>query len=504
MKRILTVIALLVTLCVSAFAQETLKVLAIGNSFSEDAVEYELHPIAKGAGVKMIIGNMYISGCTIETHVANMKQNKADYSYRKIGVDGKKKTTEKYTLAQALKDEKWDIITVQQASGLSGMLESYAELPELTSWIRENAPQAEIVFHQTWAYAKDATHPQFVNYENNQSKMQSAIKYASVKGARQARIARIIPCLDAIQTARGGNPETSITRDGYHLSPRFGRYVAAGTWFEYLTGKRLAESTYRPKDVTDKELQSAQMAVQRAIYGWVPVGKNEPKVLTPQTEKGIYEGHKNYGKSIAVFGGSLSVNVESNSAKQIWANDLHSVVTTYGVGGAGFAKGQGYDLQRQVDEAGVHDIYILWASTNDYTNSQEVGSWTDYTAIDGYDEFARYSQCGGINYCVKTLLEKNPKAEIYFFTSFRFFSMEPGHNPFSTQSNATGNNFAAYVKGQKDCCEYFCIPVLDQFNLQGINEYNYKQYYKNDSLHMTDDGYLKVGKIQSAFLADGK
>ena len=83
-----------------------------------------------------------------------------------------------------------------------------------------------------------------------------------------------------------------------------------------------------------------------------------------------YKGHKNYGKTIAVFGGSLSVNKESDAAKQLWANLLNAEVTTYGVGGAGFSSQQGYTLQQQVEDAGVYDVYVLWASTNDYTNSR--------------------------------------------------------------------------------------------------------------------------------------
>lgn len=232
--------------------------------------------------------------------------------------------------------------------------------------------------------------------------------------------------------------------------------------------------------------------------------KSDSRTLTPRTRTGMYKGHKNYGKSIAVFGGSLSVNKESNAAKQIWADQLHATVTTYGVGGAGFSKDQGHSLQQQVREAGVHDVYVLWASTNDFTNSRPVGSWSDYTSVDGYDESKLDTQCGGINYCVKTLLEKNPEAEIYFFTSFRFFSKEAGYNPFSTNGNATGHNFSDYVTGQKDCCNHLSIPVFDQFQLLGVNEYNFQLYYVGDKLHLKEDGYRKIGPAQAAFLADGK
>lgn len=217
-----------------------------------------------------------------------------------------------------------------------------------------------------------------------------------------------------------------------------------------------------------------------------------------------YRMSRNYGKSIAVFGGSLSVNKESDAAKQMWADLLGATVDTYGVGGAGFSNLQGYTLQKQVDMAGVYDIYILWASTNDFVNSRECGSWKDYTEADGFDESRLSTQCGGINYCIKKLMEKNPHAEIYFFTGFRFFSMEAGHNPFSEETNETGLNFAAYVQAQKDCCAHYGISVLDQFNIQGINEFNCELYYMPDRLHLTEEGYRRLGPLQADFLANGR
>lgn len=222
------------------------------------------------------------------------------------------------------------------------------------------------------------------------------------------------------------------------------------------------------------------------------------------TKTSPYKSAKNFGKTIAVFGGSLSVLKESDEAKQMWADLLGATVDTYGVSGAGFSKDQGYTLQRQVDMAGVYDIYILWASTNDFNGNRECGTWKDYTAADGFDESRLSTQCGGINYCIKKLMEKNPEAEIYFFTGFRFFSKESGYNPFSEETNATGLNFADYVRAQKDCCAHYGISVLDQFNIQGINEFNHSLFYKPDNLHLTEEGYRRLGPLQVDFLANGR
>ena len=178
-------------------------------------------------------------------------------------------------------------------------------------------------------------------------------------------------------------------------------------------------------------------------------------------------------------------------------------MVTYGVGGAGFSRDQGYTIQRQVDSAGIFDIYVLWASTNDFNGVRECGTWKDYTEFDGYDPEKLSTQCGGINYCIKAILEKNPRAEIYFFTSFRFFGVDSGNNPFSTETNATGKSFSDYVQGQKDCCLHYGIPFLDQFNLQGINRFNVDEFYLKDHLHMKEEGYRRIGPVQAAFLANG-
>ena len=249
---------------------------------------------------------------------------------------------------------------------------------------------------------------------------------------------------------------------------------------------------------------AALVALSALAQGWAPDPAAHTLKPNPKAAKhSPYKASKNYGKRIAVFGGSLSVHKESDAAKQIWADLLNAEVVTYGVGGAGFAREQGYTLQKQVEEAGVFDIYVLWASTNDYNGQKECGTWKDYTALDGYDESKLNTQCGGINYCIKTLLEKNPDAEIYFFTSLRFFNNEAGNNPFSEKPNKTGKTFADYVQGQKDCCAYYGIPVLDQFNLQGINKFNVSKYYLEDRLHMKEEGYRKIGPVQAAFLANG-
>lgn len=53
----------------SVCAAKTVRILAIGNSFSQDAVEQYLHELAEAEGISTIIGNMFIGGCSLERHV---------------------------------------------------------------------------------------------------------------------------------------------------------------------------------------------------------------------------------------------------------------------------------------------------------------------------------------------------------------------------------------------------------------------------------------------------
>ncbi|MFX0556154.1 SGNH/GDSL hydrolase family protein [Maribacter sp. CXY002] len=202
----------------------------------------------------------------------------------------------------------------------------------------------------------------------------------------------------------------------------------------------------------------------------------------------------NYGKSVAVFGGSVSVIPESDSAKILWEKHLGMTITNYGVPGAGFSSLQGKSLQEQVDEAGLFDIYILWASTNDYTNKREIGSYTDYTEFDDYDEEKRTTQAGGMNYCIKKIYEINPHAIIYFFTSSKAFNDRGAYDPFYEQG------MVQYVDMQKMVCQLHGIPFLDQFTLGGYTIFNKDLYYR-DPIHMNALGYKKLGELQVSFLA---
>jgi len=249
----------------SAAPKEPIKVLAIGNSFSVDAMEQELHSVFEGCGDQILIGNLYIGGCSIETHVMNMRGDLPNYSYRRISLEGERTVREGAKLSEAIKDEQWDVVTVQQASHFSGQPETYVLLPELVAWIHENAPQAKIYFHETWAYSPTSSHGGFVNYGRDQMTMFNAILAAVKPAVEDNNLDAVIPSGTAIQNARTTSLGDDLTRDGFHLDYRIGRYIASCTWYEVLTGRSVTRCKYVPKDVKKAEAKLAQKSAHAAV-----------------------------------------------------------------------------------------------------------------------------------------------------------------------------------------------------------------------------------------------
>lgn len=242
------------------------RILAIGNSFSQDAVEQYLYELFDADGQKVIIGNLYIGGCRLDTHHSNMQSGAARYAYRKV-VDGVKTETPNVSLLTGLKDEDWDFVSIQQASGSSGQYDTYTPyLPELLKYIQDNVKSPKLMFHQTWAYASSSDHGEFPKYDSNQMTMYNAIMSAVSSAMKDnPSISVLIPSGTAIQNARTSYLGDSFNRDGYHLETTYGRYTAACTWYESISGKSVVGNTYAPSTVDETEKAVAQNAAHLAV-----------------------------------------------------------------------------------------------------------------------------------------------------------------------------------------------------------------------------------------------
>lgn len=243
------------------------RILAIGNSFSVDALENHFYELATAAGKKVIVGNMYIGGCSLEKHLNNSKQNKAAYTYYKRGLDGINVKKKGVTLEAALTDEEWDFVSFQQKSGISGIYETWEEsLPALLEYVKSMVSDDTVMMiHQTWAYAEDSTHKDFKNYDNDQMKMYGSIIDAVKRVSKLSGIKLVIPSGTAVQNARTTSLKKVMTRDGYHLHKTYGRYVAACVWLEKVLGVNSVGNTYRPEMMSPEQQRLAQIAAHKAV-----------------------------------------------------------------------------------------------------------------------------------------------------------------------------------------------------------------------------------------------
>ena len=267
-KIVVICMCILLLLAGGVYAQQkTVRILAIGNSFSQDAVEQYLHELAEAEGISTIIGNMFIGGCSLERHVKNARDNAPAYAYRKIGTDGKKREKGQMSLETVLADEDWDYVSLQQASPFSGMYETYeASLPELIEYVKARLPKkTKLMLHQTWAYASTSRHSGFKNYNCNQLTMYQAIADAVKKAAKANKIKIVIPSGTAIQNARTSFIGDHLNRDGYHLDVKIGRYTAACTWFERIFKHNVVGNPYTPEGLDEARKAVAQKAAHAAV-----------------------------------------------------------------------------------------------------------------------------------------------------------------------------------------------------------------------------------------------
>ena len=250
-----------------------MKILSIGNSFSVNA-HRGLYPLAVENGVDLYLGNLFIGGCSLQTHWKNYTENADAYRYY---VNGEKEWIP-MSITEALALDTWDVVTLQQASRFSGVPQSYIPyLTDLAEVVRTAQPQAKLYFHQTWAYEVDFNTRYeldwFKAYNNNQMEMFRRIKDASEMASKLIG-AEMFPVGTVIQTLRQEMPEfdypnggMSLTSDKLHLSSTYGEFAAGATWLYKLFGRPIAVEGMAKCDMDTALLERIVEVVKRTVDG---------------------------------------------------------------------------------------------------------------------------------------------------------------------------------------------------------------------------------------------
>lgn len=254
---------------------EVVKILAIGNSFSADAVEQELWGLFNAAGQKVIIGDMYIGGCPLADHAANVTSDAAAYSYRKIGVDGALVKTSSVKLSTAFADEDWTFISVQEGAGYHGFYNTtyngvtHSMEPALTTLItaiQKACPKAKLVYHAPWTAAKNYTGTKFSYYGFNEPKMYEMICTATKEVlAAHPEFELFMNSFDAVDNARSSYFGDTMNRDGWHMNYTTGRYTVGCLWFEKIMGVSVVGNSYYPSTISEKDAFVCQTAAHEAV-----------------------------------------------------------------------------------------------------------------------------------------------------------------------------------------------------------------------------------------------
>ena len=305
LARIFTVAVLLLVLAFPMTAKE-LKVLMIGNSFSICVGRNLPQIVAADPDNKLILTSAFIGGCTFERHYNNLVKAEANpqHSPYRITVwdsaaeNEKKQISEKKgNINELLKNNQYDIITIQQGSQKSFNFAAYEPFAgDIIKYIRKYQKNAEIVVHQTWSYRSDSK--RFPALIEDQNIMYGKLKEAYGQLAEKYKF-RVIPMGDAVQAYRAAAPvkfavattqvvypklpsdagdvvgkfawrvdrktkQRTLGTDSHHLNNR-GEYMQAVLWYMFLFNAPVEKVKFIPKDIPAGEATLLLKSAAKAL-----------------------------------------------------------------------------------------------------------------------------------------------------------------------------------------------------------------------------------------------
>ena len=288
-----------------------LKVLMIGNSFTASVLR-ETPSLAKAAGLKLDIVQCGIGGCPLDKHWSNVEKA-GDKDFKPYGIspsfasDPNRSFPKAANVTDMLVAEKWDIVTIQQASVKSAFYETYQPYADnLIAKIRELAPQAEIVVQETWSYSPYER--RLAQWKMTPKDMYEALRKAYAQLAGKHKL-RMIPTGDAVQLFRERLPvkygalltgdeiaaikqpatidfhgdvtgssawkkgrkgkqkdwdEVKLRPDFSHLNAR-GHYLQACVWAGFLFGVDPTTFSYRPESLSEADAKLMRECARDAL-----------------------------------------------------------------------------------------------------------------------------------------------------------------------------------------------------------------------------------------------
>ena len=233
-----------------------MRVLSIGNSFSDDAQRY-LRLIAKDEGVEIETLNLCIGGCSLKRHAENIKVGNREYLFH---YNGDMYREDLVTIEEGISMREWDIVTLQQVSTDSFIEESfYPYIHEVVDYVREKLPMAKIYLHMTWAYEHGCPRVYEVTGGHDAEYMLDGIRRAYLRAKREIGADGIIPSGELMELLYQ-NGASKIYRDTFHASLGLARYALGLLWFKLFTGKSVINNGF---DDLDEPVSQGDLEIAR-------------------------------------------------------------------------------------------------------------------------------------------------------------------------------------------------------------------------------------------------
>lgn len=249
-----------------------LRVLLIGNSYSEDTTQY-LSAIASGFTFDEVDFYVLSQGSSSLNHHYNNSLSGAGKYYLKHSENGELVGKgSSYSLEYGIKFMDWDYITLQQVSGKSGQADSYnSDLTNLVSYVKKTAtnPNVKLIWNMTWAYASNHSGISSNGYGTQVGMYNAICNAVQQKVVTNADFVTVSAVGTAIQNARTSSLGDTLNRDSTHLTYSTGRYIASLTLFCTITGYSVDDVSYAPTSgqyaMTETEISIAKESVKNAI-----------------------------------------------------------------------------------------------------------------------------------------------------------------------------------------------------------------------------------------------
>lgn len=281
-------------------------VLMIGNSFSICVGKNLPQIVRAGKKHQLTLTSAYIGGCPLQTHAEHLQTAEKDPSFAPYRIDVwnsgdlRNRRPRKGNVLELLKNNTYDIITIQQASPASWDFDTYYPWADtVISYIRKFNPKAKILIQQTWSYRADAPLLAQWGFDN-------AGMYCRLKEAYSAFSAKtgfdIIPTGDAINFwrteskreyhiltpeeraailppdlppmandivgrdywSKDENGELVSGRDTIHLNFR-GEYLQSCVWYGKLFGEDPEDISYEHPGISRSECRFMQRCAKKAL-----------------------------------------------------------------------------------------------------------------------------------------------------------------------------------------------------------------------------------------------